>query len=279
MIWSILSDSSCDLPVNTFGAENLRFATVPLKIRVGGTEYVDNDELSVNTMLAHMKNFKGPASSACPAPEEWAHEFRKSDFTIVVAMSSALSGTYNSAVVAKNIVTEEFPCKKIYVLDSRTTSGGMVLILRKAEELILENPDFDTVVKNLEEYSRSLFMLFSLSSFDNLIKNGRMSRIAGLLANTLGIRAIACGAEDGSIKVLQKLRGEERTISQMVELMGKLKDMIGQPVVISHCNNPSGAQRLKELISHVYLTTKITVLQTRGLTSFYAEEGGLLIGF
>jgi DegV family protein with EDD domain len=279
MIWSILSDSSCDLPVNTFGGENLHFATVPLKIRVGGTEYVDNDELNVNTMLAHMKNYKGPSSSACPAPEEWAREFRKSDFTFVVTMTSALSGTYNSAVVAKNIVMEEYPCKKIHVLDSRTTSGGMALILRKAEELILKGEDFETVVKKTEEYSQGLFLLFCLGSYDNLIKNGRMSKVAGILANTLGIRAIASTTPEGEIKILQKPRGEERAIAQMVELMGKLKDMVGQPVVISHCNNPKGAQRLKDLISHVYLTTKITILQTRGLTSYYTEEGGLLIGF
>ncbi|MDF2632577.1 MAG: DegV family protein [Caproiciproducens sp.] len=279
MTWSILADSSCDLPSGAFRASNLHFATVPLKIIVGSTEYVDNDDLNVNTMLAQMKNYSGPSSSACPAPEEWAREFRKSDYTIVVTMTSALSGTYNSAVVAKDIVLEEFPDKKIHVIDSHTTAGGMVLILRKAEELISEGADFETVAKQTEAYSRNLFLLFALGSYDNLIKNGRMSRVAGILATTLGIRAVASNTPEGEIKILQKPRGEEKAITQMVELMGKLKDMVGQPVVISHCNNPKGAQRLKELISHVYLTTKITILQTRGLTSFYTENGGLLVGF
>ncbi len=279
MTWSILADSSCDLPSSAFRGSNLHFATVPLKIIVGSTEYVDNDELNVNTMLAQMKNFTGPSSSACPAPEEWAPEFRKSDCTIAVTMTSALSGTYNSAVVAKNIVLEEYPDKKIHVIDSRSTAGGMVLILRKAEELISGGADFETVAKQTEAYAKSLFLLFALGSYDNLIKNGRMSRVAGILATTLGIRAVAANTPEGEIKILQKPRGEERAIAQMVEIMGKLKDMVGQPVVISHCNNLKGAQRLKELISHVYLTTKITILQTTGLTSFYTENGGLLIGF
>lgn len=279
MTWSILADSSCDLPSSAFKGSKLHFATIPLKIIVGSTEYVDNDELNVNTMLAQMKNYSGPSSSACPAPEEWAPEFRKSDYTIVVTMTSALSGTYNSAVVAKNIVLEEYPEKKIHVIDSHTTAGGMVLILRKAEELILAGEDFDTVAKQTEAYSKNLFLLFALGSYGNLIKSGRMSRVAGILATTLGIRAVASNTPEGEIKILVKPRGEERAIAQMVEIMGKLKDMIGQPVVISHCNNLKGAQRLKELISHVYLTTKITILQTTGLTSFYTESGGLLIGF
>lgn len=279
MTWSILADSSCDLPSSAFRGSKLHFATVPLKIIVGSTEYVDNDELNINTMLAQMKNYSGPSSSACPAPEEWAPEFRKSDCSIVVTMTSALSGTYNSALVAKNIVLEEYPDKKIHVIDSHTTAGGMVLILRKAEELILSGADFETVAKQTEAYSKNLFLLFAPGSYGNLIKSGRMSRVAGILATTLGIRAVASNTPEGEIKILVKPRGEERAIAQIVEIMGKLKDMIGQPVVISHCNNLKGAQRLKGLISHVYLTTKITILKTTGLTSFYTENGGLLVGF
>nr|WP_319489665.1 DegV family protein [uncultured Caproiciproducens sp.] len=279
MTWSILADSSCDLPANAFQGSNLHFATVPLKLIVGNTEYVDNDSLNVNTMLAQMKNYKGPSSSACPSPEEWAREFRKSDCTIVVTMTSALSGTYNSALVAKDMVLEEYPEKRIHVIDSHSTAGGLVLILRKAEELISDGQDFDAVAKQTESYSRGLFLLFALGSYDNLIKAGRMSRVAGILATSLGIRAVASNTPQGEIKVLQKPRGEERAILQIVEIMNKLKNMAGQPVVISHCNNPKGAQRLKELIAHVCLTTKITILQTRGLTSYYTENGGFLVGF
>ncbi|MBW7572988.1 DegV family protein [Caproiciproducens faecalis] len=279
MTWSIVSDSSCDLPSDSFQDCGVHFATVPLKLRVGSTEYVDDDSLNVNVMLAQMKNYKGPSSSACPSPEEWADEFRKSDCTIAVTMTSALSGTYNSALVAKDMVTEEFPWKKIYVIDSRSTAGGLVLILRKTLELIQSGLDFDEIAQQAEAYSRSLFLLFALGSYDNLIKSGRMSRVAGILATSLGIRAVASNTPEGEIKVLHKPRGEERAIQQIVETMSKLKNMAGQPVVISHCNNPKGAQRLKELISHVCLTTKITILQTRGLTSYYTESGGFLVGF
>lgn len=279
MTWSILSDSSCDLPLNAFQDQNLHFGKVPLKIRVGGTEYIDDEELDTNRMLAQMKNYSGPSSSACPSPEEWAHEFRKSDCTIAVTMTSALSGTYNSALVAKGMVLEEYPDKKIHVIDSRSTAGDLVLILRKAAELIASGADFETVSKQTEAYSKSLVLLFALGSYDNLIKTGRMSRVAGVLATTLGIRAVASNTPEGEIQVLQKPRGEERAIQRVVEIMVGMKNLAGQPVVISHCNNLKGAQRLKELISHTCFTTKITILQTRGLTSFYTENGGFLVGF
>ncbi len=279
MTWSIISDSSCDLPSNAFDGQNLYFAKVPLKIIVGSTEYIDDDTLIVNSMLIKMKNYSGASSSACPSPEEWAQEFRKSDCTIAVAMTSALSGTYNSAVIAKNLVLEEFPNKKIHVIDSRSTAGDIVLILRKAAELIAAGLNFEEVVKQTEEYSKGLILLFALGSYNNLIKTGRMSRVAGILATTLGIRAVASNTPEGEIRVLHKPRGEERAIQRIVETMSELKNMAGQPVVISHCNNPQGAQRLKELIIHTCFTTKVTILQTRGLTSFYTESGGFLVGF
>ena len=279
MTWSILADSSCDLPVSAFHGQNIHFAKVPLKIIVGNTQYIDDDELNVNIMLGQMKNYSGPSSSACPAPEEWAHEYRKSDYTIAVTMTSALSGTYNSALVAKNMVLEEYPNKKIHVIDSRSTAGDMVLILRKAAELIASGANFETVVQQTEAYSKSLVLLFALGSYGNLVKAGRMTRVAGILATSLGIRAVASNTPKGEIQILQKPRGEERAIQRMVEIMGSIKNLAGQPVVISHCNNPNGAQRLKDLIAHTCLTTKITILPTHGLTSFYTENGGLLIGF
>lgn len=279
MTWSMISDSSCDLPARAFGAADFYFAAVPLKIIVGGTEYVDNDEINVNRMLAQMKNYSGPSSTACPAPEEWAREFRKSDCTLAVTMTSALSGTYNSAVIAKNMVEEEYPEKRIHVIDSRATAGCLVLILRRAAELVQQGLSFEEVAAQTESYTRSLSLLFTLGSFDALVKSGRMSRAAGLFAGALGIHAVASNTPEGTIQVLQKLRGEDRALRAMVEIMQTRKDLAALPVVITHCNNPAGAQKLKALIAHACLTARISVLETRGLTSFYTGNGGLLVAF
>lgn len=279
MTWTIVADSSCDLPSDALQSFGVNFAKVPLKIIIGNSQYVDDDSLNVNIMLGQMQTYSGSSSSACPSPEEWAREFRKSDCTIAVTMTGALSGTYNSAVVAKNMVLEEDSSKQIYVIDSHSTSGGMVLIIWKAAELIRSGLDFDAVTRQLDDYVNSLFLIFSLSSYGNLIKSGRMSALAGKLATTLSIRAISSNTPQGEIKILHKLRGEEKAIRLMVETMSRMKDLKGKPVVITHCNNLKGAQKLKELIMHLCFTKNITILPTRGLCSFYTENGGLLIGF
>lgn len=279
MTWGMVSDSSCDLSSQAFQGMGLHFAVVPLKINVGGTEYVDDDSLDVNEMLAQMKRYSGPSSTACPAPESWAQEFRRSDCTLAVTMTSALSGTYNSAVTAKNMVLEEYPGKKIHIIDSRSTAGGLVLILRKAAALIQSGCSFDEIVEQTEDYADGLSLLFALGSYDNLIKTGRMSRVAGILATTLHIRAVASNTAEGTIQIMQKPRGEERAIRAIAELMQSRKDLKGQPVVVSHCNNPNGAHRLKEMIAHTSLTSNISIQQTRGLTSFYTGDGGLLAAF
>jgi EDD domain protein, DegV family len=279
MRWNLLSDSSCDLPADALPGKNFEFIKIPLKIIIGGTEYFDDDGLNLKKMRSHMKNFGGASSSACPAPEEWAEYFRQSDCSLAVTMTGALSGTYNSAVVARDMVLEEFPKKKIHVFDSRSASGGLVLILRRAAALIDSGADFETVVQKTEEYAQSLHILFTLSSYDNLVKTGRMSRFAGMMASSLGIRAVAANTPEGTIEVQHKVRGEQRALERMVETMKAMKNLSGKPVVISHCDNLRGAQRLRDMIAYSSLMPRITILETRGLTSFYAEEGGILAAF
>lgn len=279
MTWNLLADSSCDLPSDALRGQNFQFYKIPLKIIVGETEYIDNDKLNLKKLQSHMKSFSGPSSTACPAPEEWAEVFRTGDYSLAVTMTGALSGTYNSAVVARDMVLEEFPDKKIHIIDTHSAGGGLVLVLRKAAELIEAGMDYETVAEKTDEYAESLRILFTLSSFDNLVKTGRMSRFTGAMAATFGIRAVAVNTAEGKIEVIHKLRGEERALERMVETMKSIKNLSGKPVVISHYNNLKGAQRLKELIAYSCLMPKITIMETRGLTSFYAEEGGILAAF
>lgn len=279
MTISIISDSSCDLTSNTFSLPGIRFATVPLTIHVDDTDYVDDDSLDVDAMLEHMKEYKGASVTACPSPEQWAEEMRKSDWTFAFTITSALSGTYNSARIAQQIVQEESPEKKIFVVDSKSTAGTLVLLIRRAAELIKEKFSFEEMEKKLTEYCEKMQLFFSLDSYDNLVKTGRMSRIAGLVASSLGIRAVAGKTKEGTIEVLAKPRGEKKAIAKMVAMMRERKNLKNQPVVINHCNNEAGASRLKELIEQQCQTKDITVLSCRGLTSFYAGELGLIVSF
>ena len=275
--WRIVADSSCDLRSDCFS--DIGFSSVPLKVRVDNTEYVDDGSSDPAVMLSHMKTYKGASSSSCPSPQEFAQEFRRAKNVIAITMTSGLSGTYNCAIQARQMVKEENPDANIYVVDSRSTAGSMVLLVRRVRELILEGFDFDEIVKQIERYRGEMRIVFSLASFDTLVKNGRMSRAAGLIATVLNIRAVATNTNDGYIKVLEKLRGESQAILRMVKLMGEIKDMTNRPAVITHCQNPDGANILTETIKRFYPSCDVTVLNTGCLTSYYAGENGLLLCF
>ena len=136
MSWMIVSDSSCELRTLSNAAPGVAFSTVPLKIRVGEREFVDNAALDPDVMIEAMHNFNGASTTACPSPEEWAEKFLMADQVLAVTISSNLSGSYNSAMVARDMVLENHPEKKIHVLDSLSTGGEMTLAIWKANDLI-----------------------------------------------------------------------------------------------------------------------------------------------
>ena len=208
---------------------------MPLKIRVGDREFVDNAALDVAVMMAEMRNYNGASTTACPSPEEWAEKFLMADRIIAVTISSNLSGSYNSAMIAKEMVLESHPDKKIYVLDSLSTGGEMVLAIRKANELIGQGLEFEDVVKELEVVPPP-GRFCSLCPADNMVKNGRMSRIVGFVAGKMGMRIVGRGSDEGKLEMLHKTRGETRTLAFILEEMDR-RGYQGTPAVISHCFN------------------------------------------
>ena len=278
MSWMIVADSSCELRSLPDAAPDTGFATVPLKIRVGDREFVDNAALDVAVMMAEMRNYNGASTTACPSPEEWAEKFLMADRIIAVTISSNLSGSYNSAMIAKEMVLESHPDKKIHVLDSLSTGGEMALAIRKANELIGQGLAFEDVVKELEVYYAPRQVLFALSCFDNLVKNGRLNRMVGFVAGKMGMRIVGRGSDDGKLEMLHKTRGETRTLAFILEEMDR-RGYQGTPVVISHCFNENAAHLLRHGIEAKWPGADVTVLPCSGLTSFYAQDGGIIVGY
>lgn len=280
MSWMIVTDSTSDLTKGMQTTEGVLFATVPMRVIVGDKQFVDDANLNVAEMMDAMAASKEGASSACPSPEAWAEEFRKADFSIAVTITGALSGSYNSALVGRDIVLEEFPEKKIHVIDSQSTGGTLELIARKANELIASGLSFDDLVTEIDIFNTNSKLLFTLSSFDNLIKNGRMNRLVGFVAGALKIRAVGW-AKDGRLEMLHKVRGgAEKTFTVLVEEMAKLKDPLTyENIVVSHCFNKEGAEMIKKLIEKYYPGFPVEIRETGGLNSFYAERSGLLVAF
>ena len=282
MTWKIVSDSSCDLRMASFeGGSAVHFETVPLRIQVGAREFVDNDDLVVPDLLDAMAAEKTASSTSCPSPGACARAFESADCSICFTISANLSGTYNAAVMGREMVLEEHPEKKICVIDSKATAGAMVLLIRRAQALIEADPDgdFGQICDQLRMYQASLRTCFTLENFDNLIKNGRMRPLVGTLLHSLGIHVIADATPQGTIHVADKARGEVKTYKTITALMKDSKDCTGAEVVISHCENLTGAMKLKEQILADLPVKSVDILTCRGLTSSYAMEKGLIVGY
>jgi len=278
MTWNIVLDSSCDLmPQHAFKNANIKIA--PLTIRVGDKEFVDDETIDVPQLLEAMGKEKSASSTACPPPNAFYEHFITADNVICICITSNLSGTYNAAVQAAEMVKEEYPEKKVHVVNSWSTAGEMVLIARYADKLIGEGFAFDEIVEKVEEYAKEVRLVFTLEKFDNLIKAGRMKPLVGKVVAALGIHLVAQASDVGTVELMFKVRGDEKTLEKMVDYMNEQKDMTDKPVVISHCNNHKAVERISQLIREKCRTSDITVNHCKGLTSFYAMEKGLLIGY
>ena len=273
MKYQILVDSASDLLSNYINDDNIGFKVIPLTINVNDKEYVDNDNLNIEEMLKDMHSSK-KNSSACPAPESFLQEFDNAQYTFIVTITSKLSGCYNSACVAKQSYSKP---ENIHVIDSKAVSGTEMLIVDKLVELIKQGLSFEEIIKEITEYRNKKSLYFILQKFDNLINNGRMSKIAGLIASTLVIRPI-CIAHEGEIKIAKKIIGIKNTFSKLVQMIcDKARDFSKETLIITHCYAEDEANTIKNDLEKKCNFKEIRVLPMRGLCSYYALEKGLII--
>ena len=274
MEFKIVADSSSDI----FSLENIPFSSAPLKIITRYKEYVDNAELDVKDMIEELSVYKGKSSTACPSPDDWAKNFGDAKYVFCVTITSGLSGSYGSACIAKNDYEEAYPDRKVFVVDSLSAGPALKLIIEKLTEFILSGMTFDEICSKIAEYNKQLGTLFVLESMRNLANNGRVSPIAAKAAGILGIRAIGKASDVGTIELLEKPRGEMKALKNVVSNMVNMSCK-GEKIRISHADNEFAANSLKELILKEFPGADIDIYPSRALCSFYAEKGGLIIGF
>lgn len=271
--YKIVADSSCDVT----SLENTDFSTASLKISTAEREFVDDSLLDVTDMVEYLHGYKGKSHSSCPNPDDWMKAFGEASYIFCVTMTSKLSGTYNSAMLAKKKYEERYPDRRVHVFDSLSTGPEMVLILRKLGELVNNKLDFDTIIKEVNDYSTDTGLMFVLESMQNLANNGRVSPITAKIAGVLGIRLLG-KATDGELEPLDKCRGEKKAFVRVVERLIEYGVKKGR-VSITHCINENAAIELKALINKEIPEARVDIRPCGGLCSFYAEKGGLLIGY
>lgn len=274
----IVADSSCEVNKDIKETEDVNL--VPFKLYIDGEEYIDDREMNVISFITKMVGSSELPRSACPSPNDFMEKFDKAKEVFVVTISAALSGTFNSAELAKNLYKEENPDAKVHVFDSKSASIGETLVALKLKEALDSGLAFEEVVESVEKFISEQKTFFIAESLENLMKNGRISKFAGTLATALKIKPIMRANDEGEIVLFEKARGSNKAFKRLAEIVSEnAENEQDRTLAISHCNNRERAQMLKEEIEKRCKFKDIIIMQTGGLSSLYVDNQGIILSF
>lgn len=270
----IVTDSSADL----LSLSRVPYAVAPMKIITAAREFVDDATLNVPEQLAFFETYKGQSKSSCPNVSDWLEAFGDAERIICITITSGLSGSYNSACMAKEIYEADLADRRVFVLDSLSAGPELTLLVDQLETWILEGRPYEEICARLAAYADRLELCFMLKSLRNFANNGRVSPAVARITGLLGICIVGRAGDEGTLEPTHKCRGESRALETLVEDM-IAKGYAGGRVRVGHCRNEAAALKLRELITARYENATVFIHELRGLCSFYAEDGGVLVGF
>lgn len=276
MSYKIVVDSCCELPAELL--EDSRFERVPLGIEVGEYRIWDDENFNQAEFLQKVAEYPGCPKSSCPSPERFMEAYHVDAQNIyVVTLSSHLSGSYNSARLGRNLYLEKYGQKNIYVVDSESASCGEAQIALKLMELEESGLSFEEVVKEIDAFRDEMNTYFVLDNLETLRKNGRLTGVKALVASTLNIKPVM-GADKGVIVQKSQTIGIKKGLAKMASCVAaEVKNAQEKMLIISHCNCPARAESVKKLILEKVQFKKVMILETKGISSMYANDGGVII--
>ncbi|MBQ8388535.1 MAG: DegV family protein [Clostridia bacterium] len=272
--FKIVTDSSS----NITELKSAGFSAAPLKIITDEREFIDDSTLDVDAMLAFFDCYRGKSKTSCPNVNDWLTAFGDADDVVCITITSALSGSYNSACLAKQVYEAEHPDRRVFVLDSLSAGPEIGLIAEKLEIYSLAGLSFEEICRRISDHTKRTGVLFMLKSMKNLANNGRVSLFTAKFAELVGICVVGRASNKGTLEPTGKCRGEHRAVEHIANTLQGL-DLGRGRVRIAHCANETAAMRLKKMIGERLPDVRVDVERCRGLCSFYAERGGLLVGY
>lgn len=255
------------------------FVNVPLQLQVDDHIIVDDETFDQADFLKRVSASPNCPKSSCPSPEKYMQEFTcDAENVYAVTLSSQLSGSYNSAVLGKNLYHEEKGEKNIHIFDSKSASIGETLAALKVEECEKSGMKFEDIIKTVEDYITGLNTYFVLESLETLRKNGRLSNLKAFVAGALNIKPVMGATQEGSICQLGQARGINKALNKMIDIIvEQVKDSESKILGISHCNCPERAQMVKEELVKRCVFKDIFICDTAGVSSLYANDGGIIV--
>lgn len=276
MRYKIIGDSCLDLTKEM--RKDPCYSTIPLTLMVGERHFVDDETFDQKEFIKVVNEYPECPKSACPSPEMFKEAYCcEEENVFVITLSAALSGSYNSAVLAKSLYEEEHGKKNILVLDSKSASSGQLNIAMYIRELCDQGLEFDEICERAAAYRDRMNTYFVLESLDTLKKNGRLTGLQAFFATKLNIKPVM-GADNGTIIKLDQARGIQKALQRMAEIAvkeaGTTKD---KRLVIAHCNAPERAQFMKEKLCSMAEFKEVVITDTCGVSTVYANDGGVIL--
>lgn len=274
MSMRIIADSASDL----FSLEGVDYKSVPLKVRIGDTEYVDDGTVDIPNMMSHLRTNKGSSTTSCPNVHEWLAAFEGADEIFCVTISGVLSASYESCCMAAEQYISEHPGAKVHAFDSKGTGSHEKMIACHLAECIKAGMSYEETLADTLAYYDRIHILYIIASLDNLAKAGRVSDAVAKLTSLLGIRVVGKATTIGEIDIFAKKRGEKQALMTIVREMEKYKPL-GPTVMIDHVLNPKGAKALADLVCQTFDNMRVTIAETGALCSYYTDMSGLILSF
>jgi DegV family protein with EDD domain len=273
----IIMDSCVDFNDTAFDPAQ-EYARIPFKINIDGEEIVDRD-LNTFLLVDKMKLSKHKMTTSCPSPKEYLDAINPDKINYIITISGKLSGSYNSAVMAQKMAAEEGITENVHVFDSQSAVTGEDLIVMKINELVARGlPPID-IVPIVRDYITNMTTFFILQSLDNLAKNGRLRPAVALIGKMLKIVPIMNGNQ-GEIELKDKVRGRKKAFQRLVEIITTEAEDAGERILaITHVHAPAQAESLKKSLLETKMFKDIVVFEAGGLSTFYADNGGIVVSY
>ena len=279
MGFKIVVDSCCDLTGQML--KDPHFVKVPLTIRSNGSSFIDNETFDQADLLWAMKQSDDAPATACPSPQSYldAYQGPEDEDVYVVTLSALLSGSHNSAEQAKLLMEEDHPNKNVYVFNSCSASSGEVLTALKIRELAESGAPFKHVVREVEQFIYQMQTMFVLETLENLRKNGRLTRLQSVITGALKIKLLMAATPEWEICKLGQTLSMKQALSKMVDHMANDPAHAGRTLAICHCNCLDRAFQVKAMAEQRCKFAHILILEAGGITSVYANDGGIVTAY
>ena len=277
MSYKIVVDSCCDLPPAAL--KDPHMVKVPLTIRVGESTFVDDDTFDQGDLLWSMRHSEDAPSTACPSPQAYLDAYQGADDVYVVTLSALLSGSHNSAEQARRLLEEDEPQVNVHVFNSCSASSGEVQVARRIQELAGAGLPFKRVVREVEQFIYRMKTLFVLESLENLRKNGRLTKLQAVVTSALKIKLLCGATPEGEICKLGQALSMKQALGKLVERIAADPGHRGRTVAICHCNCLDRAFQVKQQIEAKCQAEKILILEAGGITTVYADDGGIVVAY